>query len=289
MEAAAVQTTTASPNSTPAAPSSAGSTLNSVPTGGEWLSGFKSEETRSYISNKKFQSPEALAESYKNLEAKLSTRHPEDRTIFLPEKMEGEAVKNVFQRLGMPKEMKDYDFAKDDKTADPKTVEAFQNIFYENNLTKDQAAGVAKKYTEYVQGLQAQQQEAHKNALIQGEAALKKEWGSQYEANINIAKQGAKILGLDAKTLDAIEASQGRESLFKTLQRIGVSVGESGFVDGSGAGAGKEMTAEQASAEIQRLYQDKKFQKKFNNGDRETIDYWNKINQLAAPGEKQIG
>lgn len=289
MEAAAGQQITANPSPAPAAPSSAGATLNSVPTGGEWLSGFKSEETRNYITNKKFQTPEALAESYKNLEAKLSTRHPEDRTIYLPEKMEGDAVKNVFQRLGMPKEMKDYDFAKDDKAADPKTVEAFQNIFYENNLTKDQAAGVAKKYTEYVQGLQVQQQEAHKNALLQGDAALKKEWGAQYDSNINIAKQGAKILGLDAKTLDAIEAMQGREALFKTLQRIGVSVGESNFIDGSGAGASKDMTPEQAQAEIQRLYQDKKFQKKFNNGDRESIDYWNKVNQWAAPGEKQIG
>lgn len=276
----------AAPQATPAAAQApaptqtAGSTLTSVPTG-EWASGFKSEEVKSYITQKGFKSPEALAESYRSLESKMGA--PADRLLSLPEKMEGEAARAVWERLGAPKEAKGYEIAKGDEKADPKFVEAIQGIFHKNNLTKDQAQGVAKEYEAYANSQLQAQQEAHNNAIMQGDVSLKKQWGAEYDRNVEIARQGVKILGLDAKTLDLMEQIQGRETLYKTLQKIGVGVGESNFVDGASANSqAVELTPEQAHAEIKNLMNDKKFYKQLEKGNTEARARWDKLNQLAS-------
>lgn len=262
---------------------SAGATLTSVPAGPDWAGSFK-EETRNYISQKGFKTPEALAESYKHLEAKMSTRAPDERTLILPEKMEGADARAVWERLGAPKEAKGYALPREG--ADPAFTEWAEGAFYQNNLTKSQADGVVKAYNEKLTASMAAQQEFAKNAIAQADQSLQKQWGNAYESNINIAKQGAKILGLDAKTLDMMEALQGREALFKNLQRIGVSMGESKFVDGAASPA---TTPEQAQQQIKDLMQDAKFVKKVNRGDQESLKRWNDLNRLAAPGDKSIG
>lgn len=288
---AAAQTagaTTAAPP--PAAPSTqtAGAQLSSVPAGPDWASGFK-DETKNYISQKGFKTPEALAESYRNLEVKLSSRPPEDRTVILPEKMEGDAARAVWERLGAPKEAKGYELPRDEKAPDPEFATWAESTFHGAGLTKSQAQSVASAYNERLSAQMKQQAEARSTALKQADATLQKEWGQHYETNVNLAKQGAKILGLDAQSLDLMEALQGRETLFKNLQKIGVSVGESNFVNGQPGATTTPMTADQANAEIQKLMRDQKFQKKFNKGDAEAMERWNTLNQLAAPGEKSFG
>lgn len=284
--AAPIAPTTTAP-SAPAPTQTAGATLSSMPTGPDWAASFKNEEVRSYVSKKGFQNPEALAESYKNLEAKYSTRIPEDKMIVLPEKMEGDAARAVYERLGAPKEAKGYELPRDPK-ADPKFLEKVEGMFHKANLTKTQAMGVLQEYNQMVQSETQAQMTSRQNAIIQGEAKLKGEWGAQYDSNVNLAKQGARILGLDAKTLDLIEMSQGRESLYKTLQKIGVSVGDANFVDGAPIGTSAEMTPDQAKDQIKALIQDEKFGKKLSRGDREAREQWDKLNQLAAPGEFQV-
>lgn len=280
----------AAPSAPPAAPStgtpSAGATLSSVPAGPDWAASFK-EETRGYISQKGFKSAEALAESYRNLETKLSSRPPEDRTLVLPEKMEGADARAVWERLGAPKEAKGYEITRDEKS-DKGFVDWAESAFHQNNLTKGQAQGLAKAYNDMMQSQSQARAEMVKNAIAQADVKLQTEWGANYEKNLNIAKQGAKILGLDAKTLDTMESIQGREALFKTLQKIGLSVGESNFVDGQ-AGAQTTTTPEQAQTRIRELMQDAKFVKKVNRGDAEALKTWNDLNRLASPGEKTIG
>lgn len=279
---------------TPAAPAApatppASAALAAVPPGAgpEWVNSFQNAETKTYISSKGFKSPEALAESYKNLEVKLSSRPPEDRTIILPEKMEGDSMKDVWQKLGTPKEWKEYGLEKPSYEAED-YVQRTSEMFQKNNLTKSQALGLAKDYNAMVENQLQVVKEARQNAVKQADLALQKEWGAQYEANINIAKQGTKILGMSAQALDIWEAVDGKESVFKTLQKIGVSVGESTFVAGTQAPA-ESMTPEQAQAQIKTKMQDAKFAKKVSKGDTEALAEWNKLNQAAYPGEKQIG
>lgn len=271
----------------PAATTSA--TLTSVPAGADWANSFKSEEVKSYITQKGFKTPESLAESYKNLEAKLSTKIPEDKMIVLPEKMEGDSARAVFERLGAPKEAKGYEIPRDEKT-DVKFVETVEGIFHKNNLTKSQALGVVAEWNTLIQNQNQAKMEAEKNALTQATVALQAEWGGQYEANMNIARQGAKILGLNVEDVNLIASVKGPEHVFRTFQKLGAAVGESQFVDGqSGATGTTQMTPEQAQAEIKQLINDRKFAKQLSKGDVEANARWTKLNQAAAPGQKQLG
>jgi len=280
--APAAPTTQSAPAAAP--PPSAGAQLTSVPTG-EWASGFKNEALKSFVQERKFTDPEQLVERYQNLEKLRGV--PEERLLKLPEKMEGDDARAVWQRLGTPKDAKGYEIPRDEKS-DPTFIEWAETAFHQNNLTKAQALGVVKAYNEkFSADIQAQAQ-ARALKIAQGEETLKREWGPRYEANLNLAKQGAKILGLDANTLDIMEAAQGRDVLFKNLQKIGVGVGESQFIDG-GTGTPTTMTAEQAQEEINKLIKDQKFAKKLTRGDVEAKEKWDKLNVLASPGTKQIG
>lgn len=263
---------------------SAGATLQSVPAGAEWFKEFKNSDLKSYITEKKFSDPEQLAQSYWNLEKLKGV--PEDRLLKLPEKMEGADARAIYERLGAPKEAKGYELPRDEKT-DIKFVDSAESAFYENGLTKTQASGILKSFNEFAKLQTETQRELQNHAILQADVKLKNEWGAAYDSNVNLVRQGAKILGLDAKTLDIMESVQGREALFKTLQRIGVGVGESNFVDGSSTQT-PAMTAEQAHEEIKKLIKDNKFSKKVARGDMEATARWNELNRLAAPGDKQI-
>lgn len=265
-------------------PPSAGAALHSVPQ--EWASGFK-EENKAYISQKGFKTPEALAESYKSLEAKLSSRVPDERMLVLPEKVEGDALRPIFERLGAPKEPKGYELPRDEKS-DPKVADWLESTFHKGGLTKTQAGVIMNAYSERLQSEVAAGTEARRVALIQADARLQGEWGAEYEKNVNIAKQGAKILGIDPKTLDVLEALQGREVLFKNLQKIGVAVGESNFIDGK-TNVPTPLTPEQAQAEINTLMKDQKFGKKLQKGDVEATNKWNELHKIATPGTFQVG
>lgn len=272
------------PASTPAAPS-APPTASAQLVTPQWYESFKSPELKTYVQERKINSPEDLATRYQNLEKLKGV--PEDRLLKLPEKMEGDAAKAVWQKLGAPKEAKEYGIPREEGK-DTSFADWAEQAFFANNLTKSQAEGVLKSYSELNAQLQAKQQEAYQNSIRQADEKLKSEWGASYEQNLNLAKQGARILGIDAKTIDLLEKTQGREHLFKTLQKIGVSVGESNFVQGNPAPT-TDLTPEQAQGEIQKLMTDQKFMKKFNKGDVETMERWNRLNQLAAPGTKSIG
>ena len=251
-----------------------------------WFSDFKNDTVKQFLTTKNFSGPEQIAESYLNLEKFHGV--PPEKLIKLPEKLEGEEARAIFERLGAPKDAKEYELPKDEKS-DQKFLEWAETAFHKNSLTKTQAQSIVKEYNDFMNSQIGSMNEARKNSILQADTTLKKEWGAKYDANINVAKQGAKILGLDAATLDLMEAKQGRDVLFKNLLRIGASVGESTFVDGNSATTAATKTPEQAQAEIKQLMADKKFVKQVARGDVEATARWNELNKLAAPGEKQIG
>jgi hypothetical protein len=229
-----------------------------------------------------------MAVGYQNLEKLRGV--PEDRLLKLPEKMEGDDARAVWEKLGAPKEAKGYELPRNEKAPDGgKFTEWAEQAFHENNLTKNQAQGLQKAYDAKFAADMKSHQEAATLKITQDTETLKKQWGARYDENITLAKQGAKILGLDAKTIDIIEANLGRKALFENLHKLGVSVGEATFVDGTGGGQPTQMTPEQAQAEINNLLKDQKFTKKVARGDKESTERWNQLNQWAAPGDKQIG
>lgn len=290
-EAAAATNTgaTTAPQTTQAAPvASAGAALTPPSQinmqSAQWEMGFKNDELKSYFDGKKFTNLEQMTERYKNLEGMKGV--PEERLLKIPEKMDGPEARIIWEKLGAPKDQNGYEF--EEKDQDPQFLSWAKDTFFKNNLTKSQGQSMVKAYNDLMTKQLNEQKETRQNAILQADQKLKKEWGGEYETNMNLAKQGAKVLGLDAQTLDVIEALKGREHLFKTLTKIGVGVGESNFIDGSGQKA-PELTSEAAQAEIKQLTHDRKFAKAIGKGDTEALAKWNHLHKVAFPGEKPIG
>lgn len=283
-EAAPAAAGTAGSPATPAAPApaAAGAHLVSVPAGQEWAATFKSEEAKAYVSQKGFKTAEDLAVSYQNLEKKMGA--PADRLLTIPEKMDGPEARAIWERLGAPKEAKEYELPRLEN-GDNSFAEFAEGAFHKLGIPKTQAVGLATAYSEYGNNLARAQSQARSLAISQGDESLKKEWGQAYETNVGIVKQGVKILGLDAKTLDLMEMGLGREALYKNLQKIGVSVAEAPFVAGTAAPAAGGETPEVAQEKIKQLQGDRKFGKKLGRGDIEATTEWNRLHKIASPGD----
>jgi hypothetical protein len=290
--AAATGAPSTSGGAPPAAPSTgvvpnAGATLTAVPTGSpqaqQWINEFKSDDLKSFVQERKFTSVEQMAERYKNLESLKGV--PDDRLLIVPKNWDSPEASAMWEKLGRPKDPKGYEFT--EKPADPTFLKWAEDSFIKNNVVKSQAQGLLKSYNEFMTKSLAESATARANAIKQADEKLRGEWGAKYDENLKIAQTGARALGLDAKTLDVIEALQGREGLFKTLKEIGVRVGEAPFVDAGGPP--KELTPEEARAQIQDLMKDEKFYKKLTRGDVEAREKWDRLNKAAAPGERQIG
>lgn len=249
----------------------------------DWTSGFN-DNLKGMIQNKGFKGPADLAESYYNFEKLQGV--PQDRLLKLPENMNTPEGRAIMERLGTPKDAKGYSLDKfvPKDSGDPKLAEWAGEVFNKGNLTTAQAEVVMQAWNERQAATVAAHQENLKASIAQADASLKKEWGMAYEQNINLAKSGAAALELDAKTMDALEALQGREKLFKTLQKIGAGVGEAPFVTGRPAGDGT-LAPEQARNKIKELSSDQNFIQRLMKGDVAAKTEWQRAHEMAGGGQ----
>lgn len=268
----------AAPATPPAAPAAP------TPPSGDWTSGFN-DNLKGMIQNKGFKGPADLAESYYNFEKLQGV--PQDRLLKLPENMNTPEGRAIMERLGTPKTAEEYKIDPPVDTKNPETAKWLAGTFHELGVPKDMAEGFAKKANERIQAEMTANLENQKASILQADANLKKEWGMAYEQNLNLAKSGMAALELDAKTVDALEALQGREKLFKTLQKIGAGVGEASFVTGRPAGDGT-LAPEQAKNRIKELSSDQNFVQRLMKGDVQAKNEWQRAHEMAAPGETRI-
>jgi len=152
----------------------------------------------------------------------------------------GEAVKALHDLEGL--------------TAKPESVDAYKlpvpegqdgafageaaKWMHEAGIPVAQAQALATKWNEY----QASQAKAADLARQQqGEAdvsALRKEWGGQYDANVELGKRAVRTFvgeGQEAeKLLGSLEGAVGAGQLLRLFHRIGANLGEGSLTPGAG-------------------------------------------------------
>jgi len=95
----------------------------------------------------------------------------------------------------------------------------------------------------------AQAQAADAQRAAQGEAdvaALKTEWGNQYDANVELGRRAVRTFGIDEGTLEGISGALGDAATLKLFQSIGAKLGEATLVP---AGAGGQAAGKAPSLE----------------------------------------
>lgn len=206
-------------------------------------------------------------EQYAHLESHLGV--PADRLIRLPKDAADQAGwQNVHQRLGVPKEAKDYDLGSV-KFADGTDLEAgfidgMRSALHRANVSKDSAPEIVKAVIKYLDDADKAEIDVRTSTLNNQKEALKKSWGPRHDENLLAAQQGARRLGVDKETVAQLESLIGYDKVMEMFRKVGAGTSEETFIDGK---TGHTPTASSAQSRLAELQRDDAWQKRLFNGD----------------------
>jgi hypothetical protein len=245
-----------------------------------WFDGFD-EDLKGYVQNKGWKDPAAVVDSYRNAEKLLGV--PADQVVKLPKAdAPPEAWNEVWAKLGRPEDPSGYGL-KPAEGADPSFTEWASKTFHELGMPKGMAEQLAAKYDEFGAAMQQQMQEAQQARANEEAAALKLKWGAAHEQNTRLASQAAQNLGIDAETIDALEAGMGFAKTMELFHTLGTKMGESDFVGSGDQGGFGVLSPEQARSKIAELKADKEWTNRYLSGDRAARDEMSKLHRWAYP------
>ena len=251
-----------------------------------WTQGFN-EDLKGFVSTKGFQSADAVVDAYRNLEKMIGA--PPERILKLTDKMRGDdgmltaEGRAIFERLGAPKDAKDYQIEVPKEYGDANMAESFRKLFHDEGINKSSAEKIVKSWNEYQANAMKTAKEQSELAFKNADQNLRKEWGQAYDQNLNIAKEAVRTLGIGEKEINAMSQALGHDKAMQFFQKMGSSVGEGKFVKGGNPSS--VMEPGQAQYQIKELMKDRDFGARLSKGDAEATGRWNRLHEMAYPGE----
>lgn len=271
--------------------------------GTPWHAGFD-PTIKSFLENKKYDLSDpvkvvdVMARSYQGAERLLGV--PADELLRLPKpNADTTEVNGFWNRVGVPKEAKDYDFSQI-KTAggeapDQALVDALRTSLHANRVPKENAPAVLRDVVKYLDSIETEVNAAAAAEIQRQNQWLDQNWGNRKAYNMTVAKDALDRIGA-AAGLTKEQIDQGWDALSKQagigasyamemLRTIGARMGEHDFVSGGqGRPAGDQgaMSQDQARAEIRALLQDRDFQQRLLNKNVEALRKWTNLHQVAA-------
>lgn len=256
-----------------------------------WHEGIE-PETLGFWQNKGYDisSPKALAakltEQYRAAERHIGA--PPDQIIRMPKAdAKPEEIAAMWQRLGAPKDPKEYDFSGikfSGNDLEPSFSDAMRAGLAAAFVPKDKAAAIVKSVVGYLESADATETTLTTAKLAEERATLEKNWGGKdsnsYRFNLLQAKEGASRLGLDPEAVAGLEGVMGYSKIMDALRKIGNARREDVFVDNPTHVPGSVTTREGAMARKQELFADKAWVTRLNAGDSEAKAEWKRLNQM---------
>ncbi|MGD9878910.1 MAG: hypothetical protein AB7F22_07875 [Reyranella sp.] len=194
---------------------------------------------------------------------------PAEQIIRLPKPEDTAAWEGVHQRLGKPKEAKEYDFADvkfaDGTVPDQGFVDAIRNAAFTNNLSKPAAKELAKAVVKYMDAEDATEKTTREGELAAEKTKLRDSWGKNYDAFQVVAKRTAEALGITEQQITALEGTVGYAAVMSMMHTIGTKIGEDSFIQKGPNGTGA-MSKEQAVARKNDLQNDADWRTRYLNG-----------------------
>lgn len=182
-----------------------------------WHDSIQDEGLKAFISGKGFKDASEAAQALQELEGK--TAIPESPDAY---------------QLPVP-EGQDAAFA----------TEAAKWM-HEAGVPAAQAQVLAEKWNEYAA---TQQQAAEVERQQQSEAdmnSLRKEWGSQYDANAELGRRAVRTFGIEEDSIEKISLALGDAETLRLFARIGKNLGEGTLTpDSSASQGGAEKSIEE--------------------------------------------
>lgn len=248
-----------------------------------WYDGLDTE-TIGHWDNKgwKKDDPKALAteltKAWKGLEKHFGA--PADQILRLPKDGTDETgIKAMRAKLGVPDDAKGYDFSAvkraDGSDVDPALADTLRGALHKSGVPKDAAPEILKAVVGHLDGQTSAATTENAAKLLEEKTGLQKDWGTNFEFNRLTAMQGARRLGLDPESVNALEGVAGYAKVMEALRRVGAGTSEDTFVD-KGAG-GLPVTAAGATARITELEGDPAFRTRYLAGDAAAVREMNNL------------
>lgn len=179
----------------------------------------------------KFTSPADVVKSYAELQRKLgSAINP------LAEDASEEHIDEFYTRLGRPATADGYDLKRpelpDGLEYSEELEKAGRTWFHKAGLNNTQAAILFGGFNEFALAVAEQRVNADKEAVAEATTALRREWGADYDKNLDYAERAfQEYFGADKGTMRVLTLADGTpigsHPLFvKALARIGRTTGE---------------------------------------------------------------
>ena len=278
---AAAPSASAAPSAAPGAPGAA------QPDAFDWGKVGLASDAQALVSERQWKHPNDVISSYRNLE-KL-TGVPADQLLKLPKGDDPKAWNDIYTRLGRPEKAADYKLpVPEGDTSGFAKVAA--DWMHEAGLTQAGATRLASKWNEFQAGQMKAQQEQLTARDTQDVAALKAEWGGDYDKHAAIVDKAAEAFGMKPDQLAALKQVMGPKGAMEFMRNIGSKIAseDTNFVNGTAPSSFNGLSPDQAGAEMQRLQKDKSFAQEFSSADprvrSEARSKMARLAQIAAPG-----
>lgn len=197
----------------------------------------------------------------------------------------------VWQRMGKPVEAKGYDLTnvkfKDGTALDSEFSGWLQNLAHKNHLPVSAAQAIAAEMVGFFEAQDAKDTGDLGAKLAVEKDNLAKSWGPNANANLIIAQNAVKALGVDKAAVDAFEGQVGYAAVMEMFRKIGKAIGEDRFIQSAG-NRNQPMTREEAQAQKQALMNDKLWVDKYQKGDREAREQMLNLNKILVAGQVMV-
>lgn len=229
----------------------------------------------------------AIAATKGHMEAEKFIGAPANQLLRLPADAKDEAGWNaVWARLGAPADAKEYEFkTPDGKAVDEKLDATLRQIASETKLPKETAARVGASVAKFLQAAEVEGKAAYDAKLAEERVALDKNWGSNKDANLLVAKQAAAKLGVAPEAVMALESVVGYAKVMEMFRTIGAKMGEAPFIGNDTTTQNNGvMSRDQAVAKKAELMGDTQWSKRYLDGGAAEVREMTMLNTIIVSG-----
>ncbi len=204
-----------------------------------------------------------LTELYRGAEKFIGV--PADQVVKLPKADAApEDLRAFYERLGAPKEAKDYDLS---AVKDSSIAETLRATAHEAGLTKTAASAVATAVAKALDSKVSTENTLTTAKLAEQKENLTRNWGDKFAYNHLQAIEGARKLGISPEAVKALEGTIGYDQVMEAMRKIGANTREDTFIEKGMGNAGEVTTREAAMSRKSELMQDRAWADKYLAGD----------------------
>ena len=229
-----------------------------------WYAKYELDEpAKQFIADRKFDRPDGLQSLLKS--AIESDRVARSRKVF--EKPDPARMNEWggWAELGWKEKPEEYALKKPQTPQNFQYMQGFEDtlkkIAHENKVPLQAAQAMLDGLTAWgVSEIDATDARGAKESADM-EVALRKEWGGDYDRNVELAKGAFRHFGVGLDDGAQLQAITGAPGMMKLFHAIGMEMGEDKLVSSSGGGSGMSESLEGLRAELRRLQGDPEFMK----------------------------